>query len=93
MFNDSESIHLKLSTCTGTLFIPTSTNANTDSMVVVINEVQAIKWDPFTPTFLPKNPEIIEANKGKIIIVKYITWILWLYFLLIYRMQLIYLSL
>ena len=93
IFNDSESIHLKFSTCTGTLFIPTSINAKIDKIVVIINDVQAIRWDPLTPTFLPKNPEVIEANKGKIIIVKYIIWILWLYFLLIYKMQLIFLNL
>jgi hypothetical protein len=72
IFNDSESIHLKFSTCTGTLFIPTSINAKIDNIVVIINDVQATRWDPLTPTFLPKNPENMEANKGKIIIVKYI---------------------
>jgi len=28
--------------------------------------------DPLTPIFLPKNPDDIEASKGKIIIAKYI---------------------
>jgi hypothetical protein len=71
-FNDSESIHLKFSIYTGILFIPTSANAKIQSIVVNINDMQAIKCDPFTPIFLPKNPDIIEANKGNIIIVKYI---------------------
>ena len=72
IFNDSESIHLKFSIYTGILFIPTSTNAKIQSIIVNINDVQAIKCDPFIPTFLPKNPDIIEANKGNIIIFKYI---------------------
>ena len=71
-FNDSESIHLKFSIYTGLLFIPTSINANIESTIVNSNDVQAIRCDPFIPTFLPKNPDIIEASKGNIIIVKYI---------------------
>ena len=46
--------------------------ANIDSMQVVITDVHVIIWDPVVPTFLPKNPEIIEANKGNIIMFKYI---------------------
>jgi hypothetical protein len=72
IFNDSESIHPKLFIYTGILFIPTSINAIIESIVVKTNDVQAIKCDPFTPIFLPKNPDIIDANKGNIIIVKYI---------------------
>jgi hypothetical protein len=72
IFNDSESIHLKFSMYTGILFIPTSINAKIESIVVSTNDAQAIKCEPFTPTFLPKNPDIMEANKGNIIIVKYI---------------------
>ena len=72
IFNDSESIHLKLSICTGILFIPTSTNAKIESIMVSINDIQAIKCDPFIPIFLPKNPDMIEASKGNIIMVKYI---------------------
>ena len=68
-FNDSESTHLKSCTDTGILFKPTSMKDNTE-MIVVITTV--MNWDPVTPTFLPKNPEIIEPNKGSIIIVKYI---------------------
>ena len=92
MFNDSESIHLKFSIYTGVLFIPTSKNAIIESIVVNINDVQAIRCDPFTPIFLPKNPDIMDANKGKIIIVKYIViYIQWQCFLLIYKMQPIFL--
>ena len=72
IFSDSESIHLKLYMYTGILFIPTSINARTENIIVNIKDVQAIRCDPFIPTFLPKNPDIIEANKGNIIIVKYI---------------------
>jgi hypothetical protein len=57
---------------TGMLLIPTSTNAKIESTMVNINDMQAIKYDPFVPTFLPKNPDIIEANKGSVIIIKYI---------------------
>jgi hypothetical protein len=43
-----------------------------ESIVVNITDPHVIKWDPLIPTFLPKNPDTIEANKGSIIIVKYI---------------------
>ena len=42
------------------------------SRVVNTTDTHAIKCEPVTPTFLPKNPEIIELNKGNIIMVKYI---------------------
>lgn len=69
---DSESIHLKSFTETGMLFKPTSKKANVASIVVVITDAHVITCDPVTPIFLPKNPEIIEASKGSIIIIKYI---------------------
>jgi len=54
------------------LLRPTSKKAIPAKIVVVITDIHVIMCDPFTPTFLPKKPEIIEANKGRIIIVKYI---------------------
>ena len=72
-FNDSESIHLKSWTETGILFIPTSKKAKIAKKVVVITDKHVIIWAPLTPTFLPKNPETIEPNKGSIIMAKYIT--------------------
>jgi hypothetical protein len=71
-FSDSESIHLKSWTDTGILFIPTSKKAKTERAVVVKTAVHVINWAPLTPTFLPKNPETIEPNKGNIIMAKYI---------------------
>ncbi len=49
------------------LFIPTSKKASIASVVVVITEQHVINCAPLTPTFLPKNPETIEPNKGNII--------------------------
>lgn len=69
---DSESIHLNRFIYTGILLIPTSKKLTIESIVVIITQVHVIIWDPDTPTFLPKNPDIIEANKGNIINVKYI---------------------
>jgi len=71
-FNVSESIHLKSFIETGILFKPTSKNANVARAVVVTIDVHAIKCEPLTPIFLPKNPEAIEDNKGNNIIIKYI---------------------
>jgi hypothetical protein len=64
----------------------------------------AMKWDikvsvhvincaPLTPIFLPKKPETIDPNKGKVIIAKYIIYILLQYFLLICKKQPEYLNL
>ena len=71
-FNDSESIHLNILINTGMLLSPTSKNDTIASIVVVITDVHVIIWEPVTPTFLPKNPDTIEPNKGKNIIVRYI---------------------
>ena len=71
-FNDSESTHLNSCTVTGILLIPTSTNDNAERIVVIATSEHVMNWDPVTPTFLPKNPEIIEPNKGNAIMVKYI---------------------
>jgi hypothetical protein len=71
-FNDSESTHLNSCMCTGLLFKPTSTKASIESTVVINTDVHVINCAPLVPTFLPKNPEAIEPNKGNIIIVKYI---------------------
>ena len=67
----SESIHLNNSIETGILLNPTSKNANTAKIVVTITLKHVISCAPRTPTFLPKKPETIDPNKGKIIILKY----------------------
>jgi len=54
------------------LFIPTSKKAIEAKIVVSITEVQVINCAPLTPTFLPKNPDIMDPNNGKIIIARYI---------------------
>ena len=90
--NDSESIHLNNFIDRGTLFKPTSIKVKIDNTVVKIIQLQVIIWAPVTPIFLPKNPETIEPSNGNIISVKYIN-ILLIYFLLIYKMLLVYLTL
>jgi hypothetical protein len=69
---DSESIHLNNFTVKGILFNPTSKKVKIDNIVLNIIQLQVIIWAPFTPIFLPKNPETIEPNNGNIIKVKYI---------------------
>jgi len=71
-FNDSESIHLNTSIVTGILFNPTSKKANTAKIVVVTTAVHVMICAPEIPVFLPKKPETIDPNSGKIIITKYI---------------------
>jgi len=71
-FNDSESIHLNTCIDTGILFNPTSKKAITAKNVVVTTAVHVIIWAPVTPIFLPKKPEAIDPNSGKIIIARYI---------------------
>ena len=63
------------------------------NIVVIIILKQVKIRAPLTPTFLPKNPETIDPNKGNIIILKYIIYILLLYFLLIYKKLLKFLNL
>ena len=46
------------------------------SIVVITTELVVIICDPLTPIFLPKNPDEIEASNGKVIITKYIIYIL-----------------
>lgn len=72
MLSDSESIHLNNCIDTGILFKPTSKKANIARIVVVITQLHVINWAPLTPTFLPKKPDIIDPNKGKTTIAKYI---------------------
>jgi len=91
IFNDSESIHLKRLIDTGILLNPTSKKAVIANNVVISIKDEVIKCDPLTPSFLPKNPEDIEESKGKII-VKYIIYILLLYYLLIYKKLLKFLN-
>lgn len=54
------------------LFKPTSKKAVIARIVVVITQLHVINWDPLIPTFLPKNPDTIDPNKGKTTIAKYI---------------------
>ena len=84
MLNHSLSIHLNNSIDTGMLLNPTSKNANTAKIVVIITLIHVISCAPRIPTFLPKKPETIDPNKGKIIILKYINYILWQYFLFVF---------
>jgi len=76
MFNDSLSIHLKRFIDTGILFSPTSKKATIASNVVEITHKHVINCAPLTPTFLPKSPATIDPNNGKVIIAKYIIYIL-----------------
>ena len=84
MLNHSLSIHLNNSIDTGMLLNPSSKNANTAKIVVTITLIHVISCAPRIPTFLPKKPETIDPNKGKIIILKYINYILWQYFLFVF---------
>ena len=72
----SESIHLNSSIETGILLNPTSKKAIIASIVVTITLKHVMNCAPRTPTFLPKKPETIDPNKGKIITTKYIIYIL-----------------
>jgi hypothetical protein len=54
------------------LFNPTSKKANTANTVVIITAVHVIMCDPENPIFLPKKPDAIDPNSGKIIIARYI---------------------
>ena len=67
-FNDSLSIHLNNLIDTGILFKPTSIKAIIANIVVIITLIHVIICAPLTPTFLPKKPDTIDPNKGKIII-------------------------
>lgn len=71
-FSDSESIHLNTSMDTRILFNPTSKKATRANTVVITTAVHVIILAPETPIFLPKKPETIDPNSGKIIIIKYI---------------------
>jgi hypothetical protein len=57
---------------TGRLFKPTSKKVIAENTVVSITQKVVIICAPLIPTFLPKNPETIDPNKGKTIIAKYI---------------------
>src|SRR5689334_6103232 len=93
MLYHSLSIHLNKCKLTGIPLKPNSKKRNTANNVATITLLEEINCEPLTPTFLPKKPGTIEPNKGKIIILKYIIYILLLYFLLIYRKLLKYLNL
>jgi len=83
ILNHSLSIHLNKFIVTGILLKPTSIKANIDNIVVITTFEHVISCAPLTPTFLPKKPDTIHPNKGKIIILKYIIYILLLYFLFV----------
>jgi hypothetical protein len=70
------------------LFKPTSIKAMIARNVVAITHEHVINCAPLTPTFLPKNPETIDPNKGKIIMTKYIIYILLQYFLFVFPLYL-----
>src|SRR5690606_19291511 len=93
ILNHSLSIHLNKFIVTGILLKPTSTKHKSDNNVVIITHEDVINCAPLIPTFLPKKPDTILPNKGKIIILKYIIYIPLQYFLLIYRKQPEYLNL
>src|SRR6476469_3815461 len=93
ILNHSLSIHLNKFRVTGILLKPISKKDIIDNIVVIITLAHVINCAPLTPTFLPKKPDTIDPNNGKIIILKYIIYILLQYFLLIYRKQLKYLNL
>jgi hypothetical protein len=76
IYRDSESTHLNNFNVEGIELNPTSKNVIIAKNVVIIIELHVIICAPFTPIFLPKNPETIEPNRGNIIIVKYIINIL-----------------
>ena len=67
------------------LLNPTSKKLIIANIVVVIILKQPKIRLPVTPTFLPKKPDTIDPNKGNIIILKYIIYILLQYFLLVYK--------
>ena len=76
ILSDSLSIHLNRFIETVILLKPTSKKAIIANNVVIIIERHVINCAPLTPTFLPKNPETVAPNKGKVIMAKYIIYIL-----------------
>jgi hypothetical protein len=74
--SDSLSIQVKRFIDTGMLFKPTSKKATIANKVVTIKDKHVINCAPLTPTFLPKNPETIAPNKGKVIMARYIIYTL-----------------
>jgi hypothetical protein len=93
ILNHSLSIHLNKYRETGILLNPTSKKTNIAKIVVIITLEHVIICDPDTPAFLPKKPDAIDPNKGNIIILKYIIYILSLCYLLIYKKLQEYLNL
>lgn len=59
------------------LFKPTSKKATIANKVVTITHRDVINCAPLTPTFRPKKPETTDPNNGKVIIAKYIIYILY----------------
>ena len=70
MLSNSESTHLNKSIFTVILCIPTSRKLNMTRIVLINIEKDVIICAPLIPIFLPNNPDIIDPNKGKIIIIK-----------------------
>ena len=81
ILNSSVTIHLNKLIKTGMLLKPISIKAIIDNITVIIMFKDVNICAPVTPAFLPKKPETIHPNKGKIIILKYIIYILLQYFL------------
>lgn len=77
ILNNSESIQLNKCIETFTLLIPTSIKANIESNIVINIASKANKCEPFIPINRPNNPETSELSMGKIIIDKYIIYIIW----------------
>lgn len=77
ILKNSLSNHLDKFTVTGILLKPTSKKRTKANIVVKITKKLVIIWDPLLPTFLPKKPDTIDPNNGKITTVKYIIYILY----------------
>jgi len=74
MLNDSLLTHSNNEIDTELLLNPISKKAIIAKIVVIITLLLLIICDPVTPDFLPKNPDTIDPNNGKNIIVKYIVF-------------------
>ncbi|GAB3822898.1 hypothetical protein GCM10028820_34220 [Tessaracoccus terricola] len=74
MLNDSLTIQSNKEMDTVLLLKPTSKKAIIAKIVVITTLLLLIICDPVTPDFLPKNPDTVDPNKGKNIILKYIIY-------------------
>ena len=69
MYINSESNHLNNLICTGIWFRLTSKNIKVIIKVVIVIHNIVNNWAPFTPIFLPNNPDINEPHSGNNIVV------------------------